>query len=172
MRKRSVLLSLGALCAKPSLALYDPKPSALLVPALGSWRGTLVYADYQNPDKTVTLQARLVVTLSAPEELSLYYVFDDGPGKTVYSYERMAFDTSRNELAWTSGVTKPSTGTYQITFAAATDNGSRVEFDRAVESGLDKYTFEVNAGSWRLAKRELRAGKQELQRSKYEFTRT
>lgn len=172
MRKRSVLFSLGALFAQPSLALYDPKPSALLVPALGAWRGTLVYADYQNPDKTVTLQTRLVVTLSGPEELSLYYVFDDGPGKTVYSYERMTFDSAKQELVWASGVTKPSTSTYKINLATATNNGSKIEFDRAVESGLDSYTLEVNASSWQLTKREIRAGKQELQRNRYEFART
>ena len=35
-------------------ALYDPKPHALLIPAVGSWRGSLVYADYQSPDRLVT----------------------------------------------------------------------------------------------------------------------
>jgi hypothetical protein len=97
-------LALGyiGLVAEPSLALYDPKPSALLVPAIGSWSDTLLHADYQSPDRLVSLQARLVVTLSGPEELSLYYVFDDGPGKTVYSDERMSFDSTKNELTWTS----------------------------------------------------------------------
>jgi hypothetical protein len=172
MRKRSVLLSLGALIAKPSLALYDPKPNALLVPAIGSWRGTLVYVDYQNPDKAVTLQTRLTVTLAGPDELSLYYVFDDGPGKTVYSYERMSFDSSKDELTWTSGFAKPSTSKYKISLASATDDSTRVDFDRPVDSGIDKYTFEVNARSWRMTKREVRPGKQELQRSKYEYTKT
>jgi hypothetical protein len=171
MQRRSLFLCLAAFIAKPSLALYDPKPSGLLVPALGSWSGTLVYADYQNPDKLVTLQTRLVVTLTAPEELSLYYVFDDGPGKTVYSYERMSFDATKNELIWTSGVTKPNTNKFRVVSASAANDGSRFEFERAVESGVDKYTFEVKARSWFLAKQEVRTGKRDLQRSKYEFVR-
>lgn len=172
MQRRSVVLCLGSSIAMPSLALYDPKPSALLVPALGSWAGTLVYADYQSPGKLVSLQTRLVVALAGPEELSLYFVFDDGPGKTVYSYERMSFDFTRNELGWTSGVTKPNTTQYRIVSANVTDDGSRLAFERSVESGFDKYVFEVKARSWYLAKQEVRTGKQDLQRSKYEFTRT
>ena len=122
MHKRNLLLSLTALLAKPALALYDPKPNAALLPALGAWRGTLVYADYQNPGKFVTLQARLVVSLADPDELSLYYVFDDGPGKTVYSYERMVFDLSKNELTWVCGVTKPNTSRYKITASTSAEN--------------------------------------------------
>jgi hypothetical protein len=72
MRKRDLPLSVGVLCAKPAWALYDPMPSDLLAPAIGSWRGTLTYADYQSPGKVVTLPTRLVVTLAGPVELSLY----------------------------------------------------------------------------------------------------
>lgn len=169
MRKRSLLLSLGFLCGKPAFALYDPKPSDLLAPAIGSWRGTLTYADYQSPGKLVTLPARLVVTLVGPEELSLYYVFDDGPGKIVYSYERMALDTSRSELTWISGVTKPNTSKYRIASANAHGDGAKIDFERTVDSGLDTYTLEVTARILSLTKREARTGQQDLQRSKYEF---
>ena len=54
MQKRKLLLSIGAFVVKPAWALYDPKPHALLMPAVGSWRGSLVYADYQSPDQLVT----------------------------------------------------------------------------------------------------------------------
>jgi hypothetical protein len=172
MRKRSLLLSIGFVYAKPAFALYDPKPSDLLAPAIGSWRGTLTYADYQSPGKLVTLPTRLVVTLVGPDELSLYYVFDDGPGKIVYSYERMAIDQSRTELTWISGVTKPKTSKYRIKSAIANNEGASIDFDQNVDSGTDTYTLEITGRTWRLGKREARAGKQDLQRSKYDFTRT
>lgn len=171
MQKRSVLLSLGVLLARPALALYDPKPHPLLLPAIGAWRGTLTYADYQNPDKTVTLDTRLMVTLAGPDELSLYHVFDDGPGKTVYSYEHMEFDWSKGELTWRNGSAKPSPSQYRISSAVAIPDGARIEFGRHVESGVDAYTFEVSARSWQLTKREVRPGKPDLQRSQYTYAK-
>jgi hypothetical protein len=171
MRKRTFLFSLGALCAKPSFALYDPQPSDLLAPSVGAWNGTLTYADYQSPGKLVTLPARLVAALAGPAELSLYFVFDDGPGKTVYSYERMALDPVRRELTWTSGVSNPNTSKYRVISASADHKESRIEFDREVDSGVDAYTLEFTAKTWQLIKREVRAGKEELQRSRYDFVR-
>lgn len=171
MHKRNFLLAIGAFAAKPAWALYDPKPNALLAPAIGSWRGTLTYADYQKPGQLVTLEAKLAVSLSGPDELALYYAFDDGPGKIVYSYERMLFDFSKNEMAWLSGTSKPETIQYKVTSAKLIDANSVFQFERTVEAGVDKYDFAIKARSWALTKRELRAGKADLQRSKYEFTK-
>lgn len=171
MHKRSLLLSLGACIALPARALYDPKPSPLLELAVGAWRGTLVYRDYQNPDKEVSLPTRLMVSLNRPEELSLFYVYDDGPGKTVHSYERMNFDFTRDQLTWTSGVAQASVHVCKITLASAESGGARIGFERTVEGGIDRYRLELDAGAWRLAKWEQRDGKPELQRNRYQFSR-
>lgn len=171
MRKRSLLAALGAVVARPALALYDPPPAALLLAAPGTWSGTLAYRDYQNPDRRVTLRTRLSVTLAGPEELALFYVFDDGPGKTVYSYERMAFDLARKALVWTSGTAKPSRTEYGITAAEAKDGGALLRFERAVDGGIDRHVFELQPRRWALAKTEVRAGKDDLERSRYEFVR-
>jgi hypothetical protein len=68
-------------------ALYDPKPLADIVPMQGEWKGALTYNDYSAPGKLLTPPTRLFVALSAPNEVTLHYAFNDGPGKTVYSYE-------------------------------------------------------------------------------------
>lgn len=171
MHRRSLVLALGALAARPAFALYDPNPAQGLSAAIGSWAGTLVYADYQKPDRRVTLRVKMVATLTAPDELALYYVFDDGPGKTVYSYERMAFDGAAQQLVWTSGTAKPSRSEYRVTSSEASDAGTKIQFERAVEGGIDKYTLEVKPRTWLLSKVEVRSGKDDLQRSRYEFTR-
>ncbi len=171
MNKRHFLIAVSALMVRPAWALYDPKPNAFLTSAIGSWRGTLTYADYQKPDRLVTLQTKLTVSLTGPDELALYYAFDDGPGKIVYSYERMLFDFSKNELAWISGAAKPGKIDYKLTSAKLIEGNSVFQFERTVDAGVDKYDFEIAARSWVLTKREVRAGKPDLQRSKYEFTK-
>lgn len=171
MHKRTALFAIGALVAQPALALYDPKPNALLTAAIGAWRGSLTYADYQTPDRLETLQTQVTVTFNGPDELALYYVFDDGPGKTVYSYERMNFDLGNNELRWTEGSAKPSTMAYRVTSASSVDGQTVIEFERAAEGGVDQHRLEINPRAWLLTKREKRAGKDVLQRSKYQFAR-
>lgn len=175
MNRRSALLCLGTLLTRPAWALYDPKPNALLAPAVGAWRGTLTYVDYQQPDRRVTLQTRLTVSLIGPEELSLYYVFDDGPGKTVYSYERIALDTTGQMLTWTSGYAKPDAppkaSSYRLTLAETNGHSARLQFERAVESGQDRYAMDVQPGRLVLDKQELRSGKLPVPRSRYELTR-
>ena len=94
-----------------AFALYDAKPEPTFAAIQGEWRGTLAYRDYNQtsqkaasasanaPEKMVTPNTTLFLALAAPNALTLHYVFDDGPGKTVYSYERMNFDFEKNELA-------------------------------------------------------------------------
>jgi hypothetical protein len=175
MKKRDVLVRmalLGGLTAwvhRPALALYDPKPSGLLTDAIGKWKGSLVYADYQNAAKRVTLPCTMTATLLAPDELALFYVFDDGPGKIVYSYERMAFDWAKKELTWTSSTVKNSVSQYALTTVAADANPPKIQFERAVSGGTDAFSLEIGQGRWLLTKRELRTGKPDLERSRYAF---
>ena len=171
MNRRALLVSFGALFARPALALYDPAPNSLLTDAVGAWRGTLTYRDYQDATRTVVLPTRLTVSLTAPAELALYYVFDDGPGKAVHSYERMTFDFARNELTWTSGTSKPDRSVCRIRSASTVDGRSRIDFEESVDSGLHRYSLDITGRTWRLAKTEVGADGAELQRNKYELGR-
>ena len=83
-----------------AFALYDPTPSEFLSAIEGSWTGTLEYRDYQPPHGRVTLPTKLYASLVAPNELSLHYVFDDGPKKIVHSYDRLMIDLAKQTLRW------------------------------------------------------------------------
>lgn len=176
MHRRSLLLAAGALpLARPARALYDPAPDALLQRAVGAWQGTLRYQDYQRPDRQVTLPTSMVASLAAPAELVLYFAFDDGPGKTVHSYERMVFNFADRQLTWVSGTAKPSSNSYRIVDiapAAGADGTATVKFERSVEGGTDAHVLELAPRSFALFKREVRTGKADIERSRYQYTRT
>ena len=91
MFRRCFLVVFAASLSLPAAALYDPKPVGDLSLLQGEWRGTLTYNDYSRPGKLVTLPTTLFAALASPSDLTLHYVYDDGPGKTVHSYERMTF---------------------------------------------------------------------------------
>ncbi|MGH8238576.1 MAG: hypothetical protein ACREXP_16350, partial [Steroidobacteraceae bacterium] len=102
MHARSILVAAACLWAGAASALYDPAPDAAFAAVQGAWKGSLTDRDYSKPDRLVTLPTRLFVALGSPNQLVLHFVFDDGPAKTVYSYERMQFDFASNELTWSS----------------------------------------------------------------------
>jgi hypothetical protein len=161
MQRRAFLTALAAAFPARVFALYDPKPSQFLDMAAGAWVGALTYRDWANPDKLVTLPSTLSIALSAPEELALFYTFDDGPGKVVYSYERMSFDFKANTLSWVSGISKPSTSQYVVTSAGLD----------GVEGRTDKYTFSVGRQALSLGKVEFSPSGAQTFRNKYEFRR-
>ena len=172
MQKRSFLFALGTLALRPAHALYDPQPIAHLAGAPGAWEGSLTYRDYQKPDRMVTLKAAMTVSLAAPDELALYYVFDDGPGKTVYSYERMKFDLGARQLLWISGTGQPKRTEYVITSATAQDGKSAVAFEKTDGTRTDSYLFGLTGKHWSLTKHESLAGAAASLRSRYEFVKT
>ena len=172
MHKRTFLFSLAALATQPAIALYDPKPNGLLEGAAGAWKGTLTYRDYQNPDKMVVLPTRLAVSMGGPDELTLYYVFDDGPGKIVYSYERMLFNVLKSEFVWASGIAKPTSNTYRLTAATTVDRTSKIAFEKASDSGVDRYAFEISPRAWTLSKVEVKSSGIETLRNKYELIKS
>jgi hypothetical protein len=171
MQRRTLLTAAAALVPARALALYDPRPSPLLALAPGAWTGTLTYRDWSNPDKLVTLACKLSVALSAPEELALFYVFDDGPGKVVYSYERMSFDFKATSLSWLSGVSKPSTSLYVITRSTSSAEEAELLFERTADGGSDKCTLALSRSTWSLSKIEHDASGVQTFRSKYQFRR-
>lgn len=93
-----VRLAFALACAAPLAghALYDPAPLPALTAVEGAWQGTLQYRDYQPPHKRVTLPTRVTVAAASPSELALHYVFNDGPAKTVHSYDRLLIDLDAN----------------------------------------------------------------------------
>ncbi|MCA9549082.1 MAG: hypothetical protein KC933_03540 [Myxococcales bacterium] len=171
MRYPIVALSVALLYAHPALALYDDKPAAELSAAAGEWRGTLTYEDYQEPGKLVTLPTQVFVALGAPDELVLQYVYDDGPGKTVYSYERMRFDLARKKVRWASGAKKKSESTYQITANTEEAGLRRIVFERRVKSGSERFTLELGAKAFTLKKEELSKAEPPKVRNTYALQR-
>jgi hypothetical protein len=176
MQRRTALTAIAAFTSLTALprafAMYDPKPNGALVHAPGAWKGSLTYRDWTNPEKMVKLPCTMTAALTKPDELALYYVFDDGPGKIVYSYERMSFDFEAKRLVWVSGTAKPTTS--QLTLSSVQTEGetTRMLFERAVDARTDKYVFELGKRSWSLSKAEVSAAGAETFRNKYEFTRS
>ncbi|MDY7539102.1 hypothetical protein QN372_09460 [Undibacterium sp. RTI2.1] len=171
MKRRTTLALLVCLFAAPAFALYDPKPDAALSAVQGEWKGALTYRDYSKPDRLVTLPTRLFIALGAPNELVLHYVFDDGPSKTVFSYERMNFDLLKNEIAWASGSAEKAVSIGRITSNSVDSNGRQILFERKDGDKLDRYRLELSAGAFKLFKDEVSADGTTTFRNKFEFVR-
>jgi hypothetical protein len=168
---RAALLLLALLPAVPALALYDPAPDKALAALQGNWRGTLTYRDYTSPDRMVTLPTRLAVALAAPTDLTLHFVYDDGPGKTVYSYERMQFDFARSELRWTTGSTQPTTRAYRIVSDRSAGDARELVVERPSDSGRDRYVLQLAADRFEAIKTEISAAGDETFRNRYIYSR-
>jgi hypothetical protein len=153
-------------------ALYDPLPNAALSRLIGDWAGTLTYRDWSDATKQVTLKTRTYASLVAPDELALFYVFDDGPGKTVYSYERMTFDFAKSNLVWVSGTAKPNRTEWKITSVETVGDEARIAFERAVDGKHDKQRLTIGANQWAMVKMEVAKDGNEIQRNRYEFSRS
>ncbi|MBN8887857.1 MAG: hypothetical protein J0I77_19185 [Rudaea sp.] len=108
----SVLLL--AFLATSAHALYDPAPKSPLPDAEGRWSGTLTYRDYSDDRREVTLPVVTNVALVAPDELVFHNVYDDGPKKTVHSYERLKFDFDAKTLVWAHGLAAKEDRRYRI----------------------------------------------------------
>ncbi len=87
------------------LALTRGPRTELYRALVGEWTGTLEYKDYRNPDRRVTLPTTLSVTWAADSsDVQMYFVYDDGPGKTVTSRDRFVADPPLTAVEW-GGVT-------------------------------------------------------------------
>jgi hypothetical protein len=156
----------------PAHALYDPKPAGPLARLQGEWRGELTYDDYSNPGKLVTLPTRVFVALTSPAVVTLHYEFDDGPTKTVYSYEQMTFDFPGSRVAWVAGVEKREASTYRIVSSVVDGTRWRIVFE-SVADGAEKavYTLETSDEALSLKKEEVdRAGAKTF-RNEYKLRR-
>ena len=172
MNRRQAIVSVLTLLVLPASAQEINTPDPDLAAIQGTWHGKLTYRDYSHPDRMVTLPTRLYVALAAPNELTLHYVFDDGPKKTVYSYERMAFDFERKVLIWTSGTANAKTRQNRITSSPSQDGGRSIAFEREGENGtIHRYFMRLSPMALSLSKEEGTPSARFLFRNKYEFTR-
>ena len=175
MIRRLVAILIACCVALPAYALYDPKPDPSLAATQGEWTGSLMYRDYRRPDRMVTLPTRLFVALSAPDTLVLHYVFDDGPGKTVYSYERIRFDFAKNELGWVTGDEARSETTYRIVSTERTADTTRIVFEGPgkgdAASGKVRFTIELGAQRVTQKKEEIDAAGGIVVRNTFTFGR-
>ncbi|RZL36886.1 MAG: hypothetical protein EOP35_10025 [Rubrivivax sp.] len=170
MQRRLLLTGLVSLGARPAFALYDPKPDGALAAVQGEWRGALTYRDYSEPKRMVTLPTRLLIALSAPDELVLHYAFSDGPAKTVYSYERMRFDVAGREVTWASGQDAKA-AVYRITADDTTGEVRSLLFERRDGSQVNRFTMRLSALALTLAKDEIDDAGVASFRNKFEFSR-
>jgi hypothetical protein len=111
------------------------------------------------------------VALTTPDELALSFVFNDGPGKTVYSYDRMSFDFAAERMLWSSGTTKPTSTQYRLSTVRSSDDEARLVFERAVDARVDRCALDLGRRTWSLAKVEVPQSGTETFRNKYELVR-
>jgi hypothetical protein len=171
---RRTFLGLTALACLPQLAFAaDPPPDSVLSSIQGNWGGSLQYKDYSAPDRLVTLPTKLSIALSAPDEITMHYEYDDGPKKMVYSYERMRFDFAKNEAHWKGGSKdKPVEMTWQITKSVPSGASRLIVMERARSEGKkDRLTFELSPAALSFAKDEIATDGQASFRNKYTFKR-
>lgn len=171
MQRRILLVSLACLCIRPAFALYDEKPEESLAVVQGEWRGSLTYRDYSEPKRMVTLPTRLFIALSAPNELVLQYMFDDGPSKTVYSYERMSFNFAGHEVTWTSGQ-KAKALICHITSDDTNGEVRSLVFEQRDGSEITRFTMVLSGRTLTLAEDEVDAAGALSFRNRYAFSRT
>lgn len=171
MNRRHAICLLSALSTLPALAANDPKPEPALAAVLGEWRGTLTYRDYSKPDRTVALPTRLYVSMLAPDELALHFVYDDGPGKTVYGYERLRFEFTSDTLVWIMGAVERTALVGRIVATANEGGVRRYVVDTTKDNALSRYTFEFGPGALMMKKDEIDAGGKSTNRNSYVFKR-
>jgi len=171
MHRRQALVLLGAAAAGPAAATYDPQPDAALAAVLGEWSGTLSYRDYARPDRIETLPTRLFVSLLGPDELALHFVYDDGPGKTVYGYERLRFEFTSDTLIWIMGAVDRTALVGRIVATANEGGVRRYVVDTTKDNALSRYTFEFGPGALTMKKDEIDASGKATNRNSYVFKR-
>ncbi len=179
IRSRVALLLTFAIALLPmsSHALYDPPPAAALASVEGAWQGTLQYRDYQPPYKRVTLPVRLFVAASSPRELALHYVFNDGPGKTVHSYDRIALDLDAGTVRF-SGLKPEHTSVVNILSRKSSADMLELVAERTEESKGEpkvvevvRYRIRLGAAAFEVLKTAGPAGAEGEFKNEYVFRR-
>lgn len=126
----------GRECVAQGTSGGMPAPAAgeLNVLLRGEWRGVLEYKDYQKPDKRVTLPTTLSVANGFAEGVSMHWVYDDGPGKTVIEDDRFVMAADRATLDWTGLKDKEATIWTVRSYTRTSEGGLKVVMER---EGMD-----------------------------------
>lgn len=172
-RLPALLLALAATSAQ---ALYDPAPKPWLTEVEGRWSGSLTYRDYGGDHREITLPAIANIALVAPDELAFHAVYDDGPKKTVHSYERLKFDFEAKSLAWTHGLGADESRRYRIDSNSLQDGvaemvATEVPASQGEAPQCVRYTLRWSRTALDLVKREGRTCETTIVRSRSSFRR-
>lgn len=168
MNRRHLLGSLVAILSPQARALYEPEPMALFRGLPGRWRGSLTYRDWSPPHGLVSLPCELFVALNSPSQASLYFVFQDGPGKVVHSYDRWTVSEAGDTLAWASG---KDTSTYDLTPLPAAAGETAVLLTRLQDGKTYRQRLRLGPKTLHIEKVEVEADGRESFRNRYEFAR-
>jgi hypothetical protein len=171
MVRRDLILLTALALAAPVPTLANAQPVGDLGLLQGEWTGTLTYNDYSRPGRLVTLPTTLFAALASSTELTLHYIYDDGPGKTVHGYERMRWQPDGNAIVWAGGGAKPFERSYTIVSARQERDLRQIVFERTVEAKKDRYTLEIGPASFSLRKEELDGGAAAVFRNEYTLRR-
>jgi len=161
-------LLMGAL---PAWGQHDPKPDEALAAVEGEWRGSLTYRDYGNPDRMVTLPTELFVTFGSPQELVMHYIYDDGPGKIVHSYETMSVDLKGGRVVWISGIKERTETTGRVVSDSREDASRRLVIESNDDGKVSRHTLEFGADRFEMRKDEIDSAGKSTLRNRYEFRR-
>lgn len=178
MQLRFAALLLGLFSFAISLVGAERTPTVEEIYARwrGEWTGVLEYRDYQPPHGRVKLPTTLVVTpaLNNPAVLTLSFVYDDGPAKTVKSASRLTLDLIARTLIW-SDDGKPASAEDHFSLAEISSNGDRLVFLGSAQddnkASRIRYTFTSAPGSWKILKETTSDGPEFAFRHEYLFTK-
>lgn len=170
-RLAALLLCSACFLLQPAQAAHPAAPLAEIAVAAGSWQGKLLYNDYASPGNMVTLPTVLHVSLSQPDTLVLYFIYDDGPGKIVYGYDQMQFDLKAGLVNWRSGDNATDTQRYTISGVQRNAAGTQFSLSRQADSMLIQYQLTISASSIVMEKTEVAAASPAVFRHRYEFSR-
>jgi hypothetical protein len=145
---------LATLLSRGTAAAMPPPPAVALAALEGGWTGTLEYSDYRS-GKRVVLPTEARAALAGAATLAVHFVYDDGPGKTVHSYERLALDPDGEHVRWESS-DEPLAAAGRIVERRATETSTEMVFEQPAPYGRDRYTLVVAAAHWSLRKEEVR----------------
>ena len=121
--------------------------------------------------KQVTLVRFACILLAVLGWGSAEALYDDGPGKTVHSYESMTFDFGRGEVTWVTGSGKKELFVARIVSNARAGDLQRMVFERTTADSKDRYTFDLAANALALQHEEVDTSGAALLRNRHEFTR-
>lgn|GEM_PF-982153 len=161
------------LAADPPAQIQADLTQALL----GQWTGLLEYRDYSEPaESTRRVQLPTWLTLTAgPNGLQQYFVYDDGPGKTVDETVLLRLDVAAS--TWSITNTHGRTEVYKVTGYQALHggrgdlviSGPTVDNNRPAETRIT-LTVRRNLLAWTEENRPTAAAPYAF-RHRYVFTR-